>query len=164
MTFVENKDNCTSSLQDLLQLLTARKIEKFLPRGCIRSLLLQTHYLKFSLHWTRRTNNFLFLFNNLSYLEIIITSPIIHLFIQSNSVPFSVPWEAAPCCETCCSPLNLLQIHLECLKTAILIQLALVNAEQGGKTNPCFAGCTPVCKPQYEIRVFSSGTPLLIHV
>lgn len=144
LTFIENKGDCTFSLHNLLQHLTVPETEKFLPKGCIRAVQLQTHYLKFSLHWTRRTNYFLFLFNVLSYLKMITISPLSLLFILSNSVSFSVSWQAIPCSEPCCSPPNLLQIHLKCLRPGILIQLVLANAEQGGKTNPGFAVCTPV--------------------
>lgn len=164
LTFIENKGDCTSSLHNLLQHLTVPEIEKFLPRGCIRSVLLQTHYQKFSLHWTRRTNYFLFLFNILSYLKIIIASPFSRLFILSNSVSFSVSWQAVPRIEPCCSPLNLLQILLKCLRPDVLSQLVLASAEQGGKASPCFAVCNPVCRSQYEIWVFLNSTSLLICV
>lgn len=151
LTFIENKGNCTSSLHNLLQHLTVPETEKVLPKGCIRSVLLHTPYLKFSLHWTRRTNYFLSLFNILSYLKIIIVSPLSLLFILSNSVSFNVSWQTVPCSEPCCSTLDLLQTHLKCLRPDILIQLVLANAKQGGKTNPCFAVSTPVCKSRYEI-------------
>ena len=127
----ENKGDCTSTLHNLLQHLTVPEmIEKFVLKGCIRSVQLQIYYLKFLLWWTRRTNFFLFLFNILSYLKIIV-SPLSLLVVLSNSASFSVSWQAVTCSEPCCSPLNLLQIHLKCLRSDTLIQLFLGNAEQG---------------------------------
>lgn len=101
LAFIENKGNSTSSLHNTLQYLIFLAAGKCLPMGCIRSVLLQPHYSKLSLHWRKRTNYFLSLFNSFSYLKIIIVSPLSLLFILSKTVSFSVSWQVVSCSGPC---------------------------------------------------------------
>lgn len=106
----------------------------------------------------KKKNLFIFTFQQLLIFEDYKHTPWAFL---SNSVSSSVPWQAIPCSEPCCSPLNLPQIHLKYLRPAILIQLPLDRASYGGKTNSCFAASTPAFKSQHETWGFFNSTLLL---
>lgn len=127
LTFIENKGDSTSSLHNTLQYLILPAAEKCLPMGCIRSVLLQTHYSKLSLRWRKRTNYFLLLFNSFSYFKIIILSHLVLLFILSKTVSFSVSWQVVSCSGPCWIPCQSISSASD--QTRYTNQLALATTE-----------------------------------